>query len=366
MLCMKTAKTQNSTAELRALVSALADQFDVRELNGQDHPIFLAVAFPRREGITGLKPRLPAGRGFTKAQAVYSAAAEAAELLCSLATQNTKANHPIIDIDGVDSVTVNDMATGANRSVEAQSVFLDYAMVFEQTLTIDANSNGCACGENIEDAKARGLLECVERDALAIWWYGRQSRSHLSLAFIDQAQPRLSYWLTRRARSTMAIDITSDLGVPVVVAVSSERDGTHVAMGSAANLDIETAAIHAISEMIQIEVSMRLSAQADNPELQDWLKNASTLRMPQFRADEQAETLPSQLQKNVLQCVTDAGFYPLSIDLTQPQLPVACARVLVPGLSGMRTHKNEGRILSLSKNSSATSTRAVLESFDPY
>ncbi|MET5116207.1 YcaO-like family protein, partial [Burkholderia pseudomallei] len=33
------------------------------------------------------------------------------------------------------------------------------------------NQNGCAAGACIEEAFLQGLLELVERDAVAIWWY---------------------------------------------------------------------------------------------------------------------------------------------------------------------------------------------------
>src|SRR5262249_2564531 len=34
-----------------------------------------------------------------------------------------------------------------------------------------ADSNGCASGNSLEEAALQGLLELVERDAVATWWY---------------------------------------------------------------------------------------------------------------------------------------------------------------------------------------------------
>ncbi len=351
---------------LDALTHALKGKFDIREINGQEQPIFLAIACPCHEGITGLKPRLPAGRGFTKSQAMLAAAAEAAELLSSLACTETRQSHSIKTRDGVDFITAVDMGTGLEVDVEAQSVFLDYAKVFNQTLKVDADSTGCACAETLPEAMMRGLLECIERDALAIWWYGRQSRSHISLSYIDQIHPRLSYWLNRRARITLAIDITSDVGVPVTVAVSSEQDGTKVAIGSAAHLDSQTATVTAISEMIQMETSMRLSAKAENPELDTWLNGASALHMPQFLPAHSGHAPLAQTAKDVLACVTDAGFRALSIDLSLTGFPVACTRISVPGLSGLRLLKNEKRILGQAQKTTIQSVPIKLETLDIY
>lgn len=363
---METASPQKFDPQLSALIDALNGKFQISEINGQEQPIFLAVAFPLIQGITGLKPRLPAGRGFTKSHAMLGAAAEAAELLSSLACKETRQIHSIKSKESVDFITAIDMATGVEIDVEAQSVFLDYAKVFNQTLKVDVDSTGCACAETLAEATSRGLLECIERDALAIWWYGRQSRSHVLLSFIDQIHPRLSYWLNRRARVTLAIDITSHIGVPATVAFSSERDGTSVAVGSAAHPNFETATINAISEMIQMETSMRLSAEAENPELKRWLSVASTLRMPQFQPIQSGSAPLAKTEKNVLECVTDAGFRALAVDLSLKGFPVACARVVVPGLSGLRLLKNENRILAQAHKDTRNTFPSKLETIDIY
>lgn len=43
------------------------------------------------------------------------------------------------------------------------------------------DSNGCASGNTIEEAIYYGLLELVERDAVAIWWYNRIRRPEVKL-----------------------------------------------------------------------------------------------------------------------------------------------------------------------------------------
>ena len=42
---------------------------------------------------------------------------------------------------------------------------------------INADSNGCAAGNTLEEAIVQGFLELVERDAYAIWWYNRLRRA---------------------------------------------------------------------------------------------------------------------------------------------------------------------------------------------
>jgi YcaO cyclodehydratase, ATP-ad Mg2+-binding len=354
---------------LHQTLSSISDKFQVREISLPDQPIFLAVAVPLSDSVTGFKPRLPAGRGFTKSQAAMSTAAEAVELMCCLSTKNMDRSKMSGSGKDGDFLLGTDMETGVVSKVAAQSVFLDYAAVFDQHLTHDADTTGCASGVTLLEAKMRGLLECIERDALAIWWYGRQSRSHISLDFLDVLHPRLSFWLGERNRRTIAIDITTDVGVPVVVVASSERDGSFVAMGSAANLNLQSAAIAATTEMIQIEASMELSGQNPNLDLEEWFAKASTSEMPQFQHNENRQTILPISGGSVLAGVRNAGFSATAIDLSLPVYPIASARVLVPGFCGMKRRINAARVLAhgaLFPSTKAALTTEEFESFDPY
>ena len=86
----------------------------------------------------------------------------------------------------------------------------------------------------MEAAAFAALCECVERDALALWWHGGQGAPTVPTALIDERHPRLSWWLDNRARRTRLYDLTTDLGVPVVAAVSADAAGRSVALGCAA------------------------------------------------------------------------------------------------------------------------------------
>jgi thiazole/oxazole-forming peptide maturase SagD family component len=356
---------------LQNTLSSISDKFQVQAIDLPDQPIFLAVAAPLSDGITGLKPRLPAGRGFTKSQAAMSAAAEAVELLSCLATNEMSRSRISASRDGQDQDIVfgTDMATGAVSEVSAQAVYLDYAAVFGEALTLDADTTGCASDAALSQAKLRGLLECIERDALAIWWYGRQSRPHISLDFFDIVHPRLAFWLSERNRRTIAIDITSDVGVPVIVAASSEPDGSLVAMGSAANPDWKLAVIAATTEMIQIEASMELTGQYQNLELEQWFAKASLSKMPQFRPNQTARIMSPVNEVNILSCVGNAGFSALAVDLTLAAYPLASARVIVPNFCSMNRRLNVERILAhsaLFPSAEAAQAPDEFELFDPY
>src|SRR4029077_15357944 len=100
-----------------------------------------------------------------------------------------------------------------------------------------AMSTGCAAGPSFDAAASRALLELVERDAASLWWIG--GHRPRPLAFDDQAMTegvRLLSSLRQdnRRRASWLLDITSDLAIPCVAAVSVDDDGRGLACGLAA------------------------------------------------------------------------------------------------------------------------------------
>ena len=86
-------------------------------------------------------------------------------------------------------------------------------------------SNGNAAGNTIEEAILQGFLELVERDAVAMWWYNRLSRSGVDLDSFDVPYlGNLTKYLVERGRSLWVLDLTTDLGIPVFVALSRRTE----------------------------------------------------------------------------------------------------------------------------------------------
>ena len=129
--------------QLAASFDGLCEDFCLVDIDPADCPIFLAAAVPRRPGLTGLKPRLPSGRGFTRAQAHQSAAGEAVEMIASLADRPGGPRQTVIQ-DGLAHVEARHVLTGERRLVPAQAVFLDFGQVHGEPIEIEADSGGCA------------------------------------------------------------------------------------------------------------------------------------------------------------------------------------------------------------------------------
>lgn len=327
----------NSVETIARLDRALAQDFRIMPLHAPDAPLFLAVAVPVEDGVTGLKPRLPAGRGLTRQQAMLAAGAEALELRASLAQQHAAELARLPRRDGFAVCEAEDLLSHATVPVLAQEVYLDCAAMLDEPLRRDASSTGCAVGPDRERALATALWECVERDALALWWHGNRPAGALALELIDPHQPRLFWWLHQRARRTVLLDLTTDIGLPVVAAVSSDPDGRKVAMGAAARPDPAEAALAAVTEMVQTEVAMDLACEAGNPEVGEWTRHASTREQPQFqpRARPEAAAIPAGTGA-LLDRLAGLGHRALAVDLTLPEDPMPSVRVLVPGLCAMQ------------------------------
>lgn len=326
------------------LTRALAQDFQLQPLEDPNRPVFLAVAWPTDDAVTGRKPRLPAGRGLTPQLALVSTAAEALELRASLAQHHMHTLAGLPRRDGLAIAMARDLRTGQPAPVLAQEVWLDCAAVLGERLVTDATSTGCAVGRTRHEATDTALWECIERDALALWWHGGLQARPLPVEVIDRLQPRLFWWLDGRDRVTRLLDLTTDIGLPVVAAVSSGANGRQVAVGSAARPQRAEAALAAVTEMVQTEVAMEAAWQAGDPEVLLWNAQASTDQQPQFRPAAGACPAPPG---DLLQRLANLGLSAQAVDLTLLGDPLPSVRVLVPGLCAMGGHTDTARFRRL-------------------
>lgn len=340
---------QNLNDTLMVLRQTLAFDYRIIALEMPTSPVFMAVALPLAPEVTGLKPRLPSGRGLSLPQAMVSAGAEAVELRASLGWTNSARIAALPQKDGRRMIEAQNLHNGETVLVPAQTVFLDHAAATGEPLQTDARSTGCATAVNRQIAIDMALLECIERDAIAFWWHGNVPAFRLPLERIDPLSPRLLWWLQTRVRQTRLLGLASQTGVPVVVAVSCGADGHTVAYGAAARFDTDDACLAAITEMVQTETAFfaALAAAPDNGAAQaarDWQTYACMQVQPQFNPASEGPP-PSWTQHDrasLLARCAALDLQVLAVDLTLPDDPLATIRVLVPGLCDM-----DGRIDTL-------------------
>ncbi|MCP4333290.1 MAG: YcaO-like family protein [Gammaproteobacteria bacterium] len=216
-----------------------------------------------------------------------------------------------------------------------------------------ADSNGCASAATHEDARVIALLELIERDATARWWYGGRKRPLVALDFLD-SQSSLRNALESRSRVTRLFDITTDIGVSCIAAVSAEADGSCVAMGFSANPDAAVSACSALVEMAQIELSLQAAIIHDQMDagMRCWLQQvngndeffdaATFTGKPEAQFGDDTKVLLSEL----LQHCRAASCRVFFANLTRPRFGVPVYRALSPDLCHYKPRFARARLLS--------------------
>jgi ribosomal protein S12 methylthiotransferase accessory factor len=262
----------------------------------------------------------------------------------------------------VDWVEAKSPKGDETKLVPAACVLIGYSNAGEQGCFCVGDSNGCAAADSLETAAARGFLELVERDATAIWWYGRHCRPQINLKSLTGYQVLLN-WLDGRPRRSHVLDITSDLGIPVFVAVSHELDGSTLALGFGADFDPERAVISALLEMCQMEISFeifrRQESVSSHPGFAAWLEAANVAACPWCRpTPEEAIDLGWEraiesdgAMTSLDHCLEVCEAHDLRmfyVDLTRSEFAIPVARVIVPGLRHYKPRFAPGRLYGVS------------------
>ena len=122
--------------------------------------------------------------------------------------------------------------------------------------------SGCGAGPTIDDALLHGMLELIERDAIAMWWLGGRpagaiSDDLLAAAGVDTILKQLRGDNTP-GRVSWFLDLTTNFSVPCVAALSCDEEGRNLACGFSARLDPALAVQKALFEMCQMEMAIHL------------------------------------------------------------------------------------------------------------
>jgi ribosomal protein S12 methylthiotransferase accessory factor len=212
---------------------------------------------------------------------------------------------------------------------------------------------GSAAGRSWDAAALHGLLELIERDAASLWWQGGNPGKSIPPG--DEAQIMAETLLAQlrqdaSARRSWLLDITTDIGVPCVAAVSCTADGFGVALGLAARPTLKAAARAAVLEMCQgelahavVEAKLRERGEAAlNARDRVHRRRATMLNADRCLLLQPGLERPRHLAVSttnpgaVLQLIVDRlaqqGIEAFGLDLTRPQFAVPAARVIAPGL----------------------------------
>ncbi len=207
-------------------------------------------------------------------------------------------------------------------------------------------TNGLASGNTTQEALFHGLCELIERDGTAL-----ASLTSLDVALVrcfsasalgDPAVDALEGAIRKAGFSLALFDQTSDLGIPVVMAMISPIGADRhieIAAGYGCHPVAARAAIRAITEAAQGRVTS-IAASRDDIERHEFEAAAHPEVLAQAAAVARAPaprglppgTVLSDLLQHLLRALRRSECPVIGLDISPPGLPFAVAKVLSPVL----------------------------------
>lgn len=237
--------------------------------------------------------------------------------------------------------------------------------VAQENASLFPCSNGNASGNNLEEAVLQGFCELVERDAVALWWYNRLKRPGIDVASFNRPDVLdLVNFLHTQGRECWALDLTSDFGIPAIVALSRQRQGAHerILFGFGCHLSPGIALQRAFLEMNQMLAACQFlelegpQAAALDRDTANWLRSATLDSCPYLAPDptvprKRMEDFPDLAQPDMLddvrycQAAVEAkGMEFMVHNFTRRDLGMPVVKVIVPGMRHFWARFAPGRL----------------------
>jgi oxazoline/thiazoline synthase len=257
---------------------------------------------------------------------------------------------------------------GSRRLLPTGMCYFNYASYHgyrsASELCFLADSNGHAAGSSLEDAALQGVLELIERDAVGIWWYNRLQRPAVDLASVDDPYvERLVTRLDQLGRDVWAIDLTNDIGIPVVCAASRRRDSDEeLVFGFGAHVDPTSAVVRSLTELVQFLASFEKWGDAGDDRYVAF-DEAAARWWGSARLDEHAYLAPApgpartlaelpdrsdpDLLTELTTCIdriAAVGAPVYLLDQTRPDIGLPVVKAVAPGLRHMWSRLGSGRL----------------------
>ncbi|HJJ35636.1 MAG TPA: YcaO-related McrA-glycine thioamidation protein [Methanocorpusculum sp.] len=209
------------------------------------------------------------------------------------------------------------------------------------------NSNGVASGNTLEEAIFYALTEVIERDSWSLAEVTRETGKKLT--DLPEKVQEMADKFTRNGVEVTLRDITSDIGIPTIAAVSDDvklEDPRLLMIGMGTHTNAEIAMIRALSEVAQSRATQIHGAREDATlaRFREFMGYERTKRMNAywFNGDEYepASAVPSCSSNDfktdietIIEHLKSAGLSKVIVcDMTDPELQIPVVRVIVPGL----------------------------------
>ncbi len=244
--------------------------------------------------------------------------------------------------------------------------FCYYGYETDDPLFARADSNGCAAGSVLEEAVLHGILELIERDAVALWWYNRLRRPAVDLDGIDDLYVAgLVRQYNELRRELWVLDITSDIGVPTFAAISRrvDKQAEDIIYGFGAHLDPGNALVRALTELNQsLEAVPTVIGPDSNRTYRGsrdavrWWRTVTIAEADYLAPDRQLRPrrlidfknlVSGNLKQDLFTCrtlVEARGIEIFVLDQTRPDIGFPVVRVVAPGLRHFWARFGPGRL----------------------
>jgi ribosomal protein S12 methylthiotransferase accessory factor len=333
-----------------------------------------AAAFPIAEPRNAMMSA--SGKGTDLVQAACTCASEGTEFLSQLAWGDEAFQLGSADVleTGLDPVTVTQMLamlgldraapvppiqwTEATRVTDGAGVLIPAGLCYRN---LDQPgqpaiklSSGCGAGIARDAALLHGLLELIERDAIALWWLGGRKCRQVSVELMQTSGAAILLGELRRgtaSRSTWLLDITTDIGIPTIAALSVDSEtGRGLVGGFCAGLRYVDAIRNAVLELCQIELGLHIielkRRQRGDSALNEvdlkHLRRARELDAGNcsllYPADSPSQGVSDEIARPIAYIarrLSSLGMQVFFVDLTRPALGIPVVRALATGLQPM-------------------------------
>lgn len=214
---------------------------------------------------------------------------------------------------------------------------------------IGTDSTGCATGSTSEQAIKHAVLEVIERDAAAIWWRAKLACPEVpsqdqSTDFILKLKKELSL----KGYLTCALDITNDLGIPVVATVAwNQKTGREIFIALGCDLTLTNATHKSYLELMQrtaiVLATCPVAYEPQHP-FQIWLDNEHIDHYPQLQPYAVKPVALTNVKdvNQLIQHLFKIHPHPTYVvNLTRDTLSPPVVRVFIPKLCSLIHYKGE-------------------------
>jgi bacteriocin biosynthesis cyclodehydratase domain-containing protein len=257
------------------------------------------------------------------------------------------------DAQEIDWVAASSLCHGRLVYLPAALCYYNYVLP-EHHDFCRADSNGNAAGTHANQAILHGLLEVIERDAVSIWWYNCAPRPAVDLeGFPGKHLVTQKRTYEARGRSLWALDITTNFGIPVFVAIScvGGSPADDLLLGFGCHLDPGIALTKACTELNQA-----LVAGDSGSKIRVTCGDITNYRFllpdtgPARTGCEYPKVQPSNVRDDIqliVRLARNAGLDVLVLNQTRGDVGLSVVKVIIPGMRHIWARFAPGRLYDI-------------------